>query len=417
MILGVWIPVAGQDYYMDDYFRYEDHIYKSHIRSVQLSRPGFEFSLPVIRLNAGESLLLTFDDLQGDVKDYRFRVIHCTAGWRPSDLEPSEYILGYDDHPVRDYTFSFNTLQPYTHYEAWFPTDDFRLLRSGNYLLMVYISEEQDMALTRRFMVVDPKVGINATIKRATITEERDTRQEVDFTIVTQQYPVYDPFLSLQVVVMQNGRWDNAITNLRPRMMIDNTLDYNYDRENVFDGGNEYRSIDIKSLTYRSSSIKSIFHENDTNYVILWDDEARPFRVYHTEEDINGNAFISCEDVQETSIECDYAWVTFFLPWPVPPVNGNMVLLGELGPGGLSEENFMVYNVQRRGFEARLYLKEGYYDYMYAFVENNSARADVTSIEGNHYETENEYTILVYYRKPGSPYDELIGVSVENSRK
>jgi hypothetical protein len=406
-----------QDYYSEDYFRYDDFIYKPYIRSVRLYRPGFEFSLPVIRLNTDDILLFSFDDLEGDVKDYRYRVIHCDAGWHPSKLELSEYISGFDENPVKDYQFSFNTLQPYTHYELALPNENFQLLLSGNYLLKIYINEEEDIAITRRFMVSEQKIGIEVNIKRATIIEDRDYKQEVDFKLVAQHYQIYDPYLSLKVILMQNGRWDNAIMDLKPRMIIDNTLDYNYDIENVFNGGNEFRGIDLKSLTYRSPRIKSIYHENDTNYIILWEDEPRSFKVYHSEEDINGNAFINCEDTQDSDIECDYAWVYFFLPWPAPPANGDLYIMGELSNFVFSKENLMRYNPDKHGFETRLYLKEGYYDYQYAFVENNSRQGDVTLVEGNHFETENEYTLLVYYRRPGSYYDELVGVNVTKSKR
>jgi hypothetical protein len=406
---------SDQEYFRESYFRFEDFVYQPSIKTVQLYRPGYELSSAIIQLNSEEKLLCTFDDLDGDVKDYRYTVIHCGANWHASNLVYTEYIAGYEENPVTDFHSSYNTVQPYTHYRFILPSVDMQLRISGNYLLKVYISGEKEPVFTRRFMVADPKVGIDARIRRPVVVEDRDMKQEIDFSIVTERFSIEDPYRSLHVILMQNNRWDNAILDLKPRMVIDNTLSYNYDRENVFDGGNEYRDFDIKSLTYRSPRIKSITFENDTHQVVLWEDESRSHRVYHTEADINGRLLISCEDSQDVSTECDYMKVRFFIHFPVPLGNGSLYIFGEMTHNQFTQEGMMTYNPQKRGYETEMYLKQGFYNYMYLFLENNSLKGDVTYVEGNHFETQNEYMILVYYRQPGSVYDELIGVSVINT--
>lgn len=403
------------DYFSESYLRYDDFIYHPSIKTVQLYRSGFEMSNPLIILNSGERLLCTFDDLEGDVKDYRYTVIHCGANWKASNLIYTEYLSGYEENPVTEFHSSYNTLQPYTNYRFLVPSDDMQLLISGNYLLKVYIAGETEPVFTKRFMVADPKIGIDAQIRRPMVVEDRESKQEIDFSIITQNLTIEDPYRSLHVVVMQNNRWDNAIQDLKPRMIIDNTLNYNYDRENVFDGGNEYRDFDIKSLTYRSPRIKAITFERDTHRVELWVDEPRSYRVYHSEADINGRLLVSCEDAHDIDTECDYMKVHFFLRYPVPLDHGSLYVFGGLTCNQFTGEGLMNYNPVRKGYEAELYLKQGFYNYQYIFLENNSLRGDVTLVEGNHFETQNEYMILVYYRPPGSIYDALIGASVINS--
>lgn len=422
IILACLLPLAAypqyeaaHDYYFESYFRYEDYVYRPNIKTVQLHRPGFELSPAVIRLNAGEQLVCLFDDLDGDVKDYRYTVIHCDANWKPSEMLTDEYLLGYPENPVTGYRFSFNTIQSYTTYRLYLPSENMQLLVSGNYLLKIFIADDPMPVITRRFMMVDPKVSIEAKVKRPTVVEDRTARQEIDFLVRSQGITIEEAYRSLHVVLLQNNRWDNAITDLRPRMIIDNTFDYNYDRENVFDGGNEFRDFDLKSLTYRSPRIKSITYTNDTQRVHLWEDKVRTFQVYHTEEEINGRFFISCEDAQDVNTDCDYMSVRFFLRYPGPLIQGSLYVFGALTDYQFSREALMTYNKEAGGYETTLYLKQGYYNYQYLFLENNSSVGDVTFIEGNHYETNNEYLILVYYRRPGSLYDELIGINLIHS--
>jgi hypothetical protein len=137
--------------------------------------------------------------------------------------------------------------------------------------------------------------------------------------------------------------------------------------------------------------------------------------VYHTEADINGRSLVSCEDAHDISTECDYMNVRFFLRYPEPLNQGSLYVFGTLTSNQFTREGLMNYSPVRKGYEAEIYLKQGFYNYQYVFLGNNSSKGDVAFVEGNHFETQNEYMILVYYRQPGSIYDELIGVNVINS--
>ena len=403
------------EYFAPEYTRNENYIYKKNIKTVQLNKLGEPMSVPIIKLNSNEKLKLSFDDLDGDVKYYAYTVTHCNANWQASDLSKNEYILGFTDESINDYGFSFNTIQPFTHYRLIFPSKDLSLMVSGNYILTVFINDESDIAFTLRFMVVDPKVSVTGRIKRSSIIADRNYRQEVDFVINSRGYSISEPYMNLNVVIMQNFRWDNAIVNLKPKMVIGDELDYNYDYENIFDGGNNFRNVDMKSLRYQSPRIKSIKYENDKNHVYIWDDIPRPYKVYKSDEDINGKCLINCDDARDVGIECDYAYVHFFVPFPNPIADGNLYIMGNLANWQFARENQMVFNSQRMGYEGTLYLKEGYYNWLYAFLPNNTTTGDITLIEGNHYETENDYYILIYYREQGSLHDELIGMQLLNS--
>ena len=133
------------------------------------------------------------------------------------------------------------------------------------------------------------------------------------------------------------------------------------------------------------------------------------------EEDLNGNRSIESENSNNHSTESDYVWVHFTLPYDFPLVNGNLYLMGALTDWQFTEDAKMTYNFEKKVYEGTLYLKQGYYNYMYVFLEDGQKAGDATLIEGNHFETENDYSVYVYHRQEGSKYDELIGIQHFNS--
>ncbi len=404
------------DYYTNDFLRYEDYIYKPNIHTVLLHRKGWELSAPIIQLNTDEKLTLSFDDLDGDIKNYKYTIIHCSYEWKPSPLSKNEYINGFKDNYITNFKLSFNTIQKYTHYELTFPESNIMTpLISGNYLLIVYLDDETNIYFSKRFMIIDPKITINATIKRATSIEYKDYKQEIDFTINKSGYNIPNIYSDLKVSILQNGRWDNAVKNIKPFIVKGDILDYNYDDINVFNGGNEFRYFDIKSIKYYSDRIKKITYEDGKNHVYLLPDLPRQFKTYESYKDINGRRLIKTEDANNNDIESDYAVVHFFLPYYEEFDNGNLYIFGALTNWQFTKEAIAKYNYQEKGYMASLFLKQGYYNYQYVFLEDGKNSGDETLIEGNHYETENEYTILVYHKEPGTVYDKLIGLKQINS--
>lgn len=416
-------PVDGRDsipeddYFNPNYLRYDNHTYAKNIRTIQLYRQGWEFSVPVITLNSGEQLQLEFDDLDGDLKNYKYTLIHCSAIWRPTDLIQAEYLDGLTEDYITQSEYSFNTLHSYTHYTLTFPGENVRPLISGNYILKVFLDDaDQTMVFTRRFMIVEPKVNINMQIKRATDIDYHNYKQEVDFTIDVSDYKIDDPYTDMKVILMQNGRWDNAKYDLKPKYVKGSLYDFDYEDVNVFSGGNEFRRFDIKSLKYNSEFIREIRSESNGLNVYLKDDERATFKIYYSEKDINGKYLIHSEDnVRNSSLEAEYVWVHFFLKYDAPLIDGSLYVFGALTDWQMDKDNQMTYNYVRKGYECSLYLKQGYYNYQYVFLENNSHAGDESFIEGMHFETENDYAVFVYNRERGTLFDRLVGVKMMNT--
>jgi hypothetical protein len=408
-------------YFQDNYLRYDDFIYKKNIRTVQLQREDFEFTAPVIRLGTEEKLKLTFDDLDGEPKNYRFTIIHCDAAWNPTErLLQSEYIRGFFDDNINNYQYSRNTLQKYIHYELVFPTENIKPTKSGNYLLKVFIDyDPNNVIITRRFMVLDERVKILPDIHHASLINEYNYKQEIDFTIQITGYTITNPYQDLKVVILQNDRWDNAITKLKPTYLKDNELVYDYDHDNVFSGGNEFRNFDIKSLRWNSEFVQSITFDSLYYHVYLFPDKPRNTFRYFANRDINGKYKIYRQESSpgSSNIEAEYVYVHFSLLMDKPIENGSIYIFGELTGWKYSNEYKLLYNKKYQCYETMLYLKQGYYNYEYIYLKDDEKLGDETLIEGQHYETENDYVIYVYHKPINSNYDQLIGMKRFNSAR
>jgi hypothetical protein len=404
-----------QEYYKPDLLRYEDLIYKKNIRTVKLHEQSWELSPPLIRLGSEQKLSLTFDDLDADLKNYSYTIVHCNSDWQPSDLIFSEYADGFTENYINGYQYSFNTLQRYTHYSVIFPNDNLRLTKTGNYIVKVYQDGDQDnVVLSKRFMVFDERVTVKAVVRQP-MNEYRNFKQEIDFAILHSSYEINNPYGDLKIVITQNDRWDNAITGLKPLFIRDKELSYEFDGgENAFWSGNEFRHFDIKSLRYQSERIKDVVIDSSANYVYLTSDERRNKR-YYTNTDINGKYLVKIQEGNRSEVEADYAWVNFFVPWSAPMTDSDLYVFGEMSSWNYTAECKMKYNYERFGYEANIYVKQGYYNYHYMVLKDGAKTGDITPIEGSYYDTENDYTVYVYHRATGTDYDQLIAVKRVNS--
>jgi hypothetical protein len=412
------ITKPEDDYYKKTFLHYEDYTYNDNIKTILLYKEGFELAPPLIQFGSEEKIKLRFDDLNSEIKSYKYTIIHCDARWKPSDLMPAEYIDGFTEDYINTYSSSFNTLQQYYHYELTFPTENLRPTKSGNYILKVYVDEdtEENLVFTRRFMIFEQYVNVVGKVKRATSNEEMNYKQEVDFTISYANYTISSPYTDLKVVITQNDRWDNAISDLKPKYVKNNLLDYDFDDENTFNGGNEFRHFDTKSVQFISDRIKRITTDSLGYQIYLIPDIRRSFTVYSSMQDINGKKFIKTDNtIKDSDIEAEYVYVHFILPYYEQVSDGNIYIFGALTDWQYQKEAIMKYNISIGAYEGTLYLKQGYYNYEYVLLKNNEKVGDETFFEGNHYDTENDYTIYVYHQEQGTTFDKLIAVKRLNS--
>lgn len=392
-----------------------NHTYTSYIRSVQFHPAGDELGFPIIRLDGGQRLRLAFDDLEADVKDYTYSIVHCTKDWQPStQISEMEYMRGFQEEIIVDYQFSIQTLTPYTHYELLIPNDRQGWKLSGNYLLHVFDSEGPPMpVITRRFVIVNNRVRIDAIQRVPNDVSKNDTHHEFDFTVDHQDFRIRNPLQELYAVVLQNGRWDNAVMSLRPFSTQGQSSLFDYQNKVIFPAGKEFRSLDMRSLLARSQAIAEIERTQTHFEVRLYPQLPRAQKVYLTRPDANGYFVVDNFDRNlDPTTAADYADVLFVLQTADGPLPGKDVyLFGALTEWEIKDEYRMRYNPNVNSYVVKALLKQGFYDYMYVAVDFNSddPRPSLSELEGNWFETQNQYTILVYYRPFGGRYDQVIG--------
>ncbi|MCX6283374.1 MAG: DUF5103 domain-containing protein [Bacteroidetes bacterium] len=398
-------------------FPNENVTYDPGIHTVQLYKQGFELSSPIFQLNSTEKLALDFDDLDVQSKAYKYTIRHCEADWTTSsELSPSEYISGYTEENINDFQYSINTTIRYVHYSANFPSTNMAPKISGNYLLIVYDDDPANPVFTRRFMVVEvSNITIEGSVQQGSKTDEHLTKQQIDFVVRLNGFRVTDLKRELKVVVQQDDRWDNALVNIYPRFVRGDELDYRYDENNVFNGGSPYRNFDIKSLIYQTERIDKIFYDT-VNQVLLLEDKPRTYKNYVYNKDIGGRYLIKNEvNATNLNIESDYALVHFFLPFPVKFTDGDFYLIGALTNWRMDAQSRLHFNDTARRYEISLFVKQGYYNYIYVILKKGKTVGDESLVEGNHWETPHMYTVYVYYRPGAAQCDKLIAVQNINS--
>ncbi len=395
-----------------------DAIYRDNIKTVLFFREGWEFSLPILEMGSTQHLILKFDEITDKTKNYSYTITHCDFDWFPLRLIQTEYMEGFVENPVNDYQPSINTTISYVNYQLAIPNDNVRLLVSGNYLLTVFEDgHRENPVLTRRFYVVETSARVNGIVKSATFDAFKGPDQEVDFSVEYSGLNVQDPRNEIKVFLMQNYRSDNAVTNLKPLYVRNNQLSYDYNKENVFKGGNEFRNFDAKNLKINGMRVEKIDYLQPFYHVTLKTDLSRERENYIFENDLNGRYLVKNDRANDPDLESDYILVHFSLEVPHPLPEGDIYIFGELSDWQCGPANKMTFNNAVKLYEATLLLKQGFYDYQYAFVGKDNPIIDNTLLEGSHVETENDYQIFSYYRGFSFRYDRLIGFRIINSVK
>ena len=387
----------------------EDRILAPYIRTVQFYNSQKEQSLPVIALKSNETLNFSFDDLQGGSKNYWYAIEHCTADWKPSGLSTVDYVESFAEDRLVDYKYSSGTLQKYTHYSLRLPNEQIKMKASGNYLLRIYENGPvKKTVISQRFYVVENLVRVQQEVKPSARVAVRTAFQKVNFSILHNNLTIQNPNRDLKVIVMQNGNPETATANSKPSFIKPGVLVYNDLETNDFKGGNEFRKFDTRSLRYPAAQVQEIFKDSTFNALLI-PDQSRNLQKYSSQPDENGSFFIRNQDGRDDKTESDYVNVWFNLAAPSIAENAAVYVIGRFNNFELSQESQLKYDPIKRSYKGHIYLKQGLYDYKYAVKNLVTGHVDDTSLEGSYFETNNAYQVFVYFRKPGSRWDELIG--------
>ena len=394
-----------------------DKVYAANIHNVKLNFIGNQLAYPLLRLNSNDQVELHFDDLNGGVRNYSYTWQLCNADWSKTILSEFDYIKGFTQNRLINYRNSSIALVKYTHYMANLPERNCSPSRSGNYLLKVFADgDTAKLLFTRRVLVMEEKSTVGAQIQQPFNGQIFKTHQKLLFTVNLGNLNIFNALQQVKVCILQNNRWDNALTNLRPTFVRQNSLEYSSE-DAVFPAGREWRWLDLRSFRLQSDRVATAtYNATSTDVFVKPDLDRSPQRLVFY-KDIDGMFYNDISESVNYLWQADYADVhfSFVPPGNQPLINKEIYLFGELTNYGMDEKSRMLYNSSKGVYESDLLLKNGYYNYSYVTVEKNNPVPSFEFTEGNFWDTENGYTILVYYRGINGRVDELIGMAKINS--
>ena len=379
--------------------------FSQNIKSIQL-RPLQENNFSAI-VPLGTPLEISFDDLDADSKDYQYKIEHMTHDWKSSRLSSSQFIDGFDQNTIINVSNSFNTLQNYTHYSLRIPNINTVITKSGNYLLSI-LDTDDDVIFTRRFVLYEPSTTVGVTVERSRNSKTLNTQQTIEFIINHPKIKINNPAQEVHVVILKNNNWEEKITNLQPTFFRPNQLSYTYTNKTNFWGGNEYLNFDNKLIRNNSLNVVKII-KKDIFHHYLYPFEFNPFRKYSYNPDINGQFVIRTLEAKDSKTEADYAMIHFTLSVEEAFSEREVYVYGAFNDFKITDENKMYFDQEERAYKANILLKQGFYNYTFATKETNG-NINTNDVNGSFYETENEYTVIVYYKPFGSFFERVVGI-------
>lgn len=382
-----------------------NEIHNPRIATLQVVAGTDWLSMPITWLG-GNPINIDFDDLTHDYHRYAYRIVHCDANWQPSDgLSDTDYLQGINgEYLIDDVEQSINTNQIYTHYHLAIPNEHYRLKLSGNYQLIVYDDNSGEEMLTACFMVAEQKMSVAIGYDSNTDIDVNKTHQQVSMNVGFGSVRVTNPSQQLKTVVLQNGRWDNAVIDAKPDYVSAEGLQWRHNRQLIFDAGNVYRKFELLDLDHPTMGIDELRWDGTQYHAYPLVAEPRPSYVH--DESPQGAYYVRNSDNIDNTFTCDYAQIHFTLK--SPRQRGEVYINGDWTSDRLAPPYQMQYDDSTQCYHATLPLKQGYYSYQYLMVGTDGTARPVSS-EGNFYQTQNRYDALVYYRGPGDRCDRLVG--------
>ena len=362
-------------------------------------------TIPIFQL--GDSFQFQFDDLHASEDNYYYRIKHCDYNWKQSQLSPNEYLTGFDDQRILDYVNSSTTLQVYSHYRLAFPNKFVSFKVSGNYVISIY-NENRELVFSRKFILYENLVSVPMQVKRSRNVNQVEVKHNLDFAVKSTSIIFQSPLQNVKVLLLQNGKFTNAIYNIKPQFTVGNDLIYKYDTETQFWAGNEYLFFENKNIRAAANNVAYI----DTNGGLyndhLYTNSPRTDKPYTYFPDSNGNFLINNVNSQNPEIEADYAWIYFSLAKSYLQ-NQDIYISGMFNNFAFTDEFKMDFNEKTGLYEKALMVKQGFTNYNYTILNKNGTIDEESAIDGNFFQTENNYFGLVYYRENNQRYDRVIG--------
>lgn len=387
-------------------------------RTLQVKLVGNDYFPPIITSGLGDYIMISFDEISPDLSYLRYSLVHCNADWQPSDLVETEYVSGFNYANIENYEFSSGTFSNYVHYSFTLPNDDMQMLVSGNYLVRVYREDDPDQILLQaRFSVSENAVGVYTSITSRTDVDYNSQHQQLSFEIDTKSYEVRDIYSDFKIYVSQNSRLDNEVYIDRPLSANSKTATYDHLRSLIFPAGNEYRRMETVATSYYTMGVQSMTYHHPYYHATLFTDEPRVETQYLYDQTQMGRFTVRNAEADNSDTMADYIVTHFVLNTAGPVTGGKIYLDGEFTNHLFNSSTLMKYDASTGCYYNDMLLKQGAYNYQYLFVPDGQTVGYTATIEGDKYQTVNEYLIKVYNRKPGERYDRFVGFGMIFSGK
>lgn len=368
-------------------------------------------SLPILQLGSAERLHISFDIMDTEYRRFTYRIEHLTWDFHPTtEIFESDYVrAAAEEEVIEDYEESMNTTTSYAHYWLEFPNERMRPLLAGNYRLSISTEDEDGESVPAAevyFAVIDPQAALSVNFTTNTDVDWNQAHQQLSMELDMRNLTLRDERAEVKTIILQNRRWDNAVVDPTPTYRNGQKLIWNHCRDLIFPAGNEFRAFDMLSTRYPGMHMESIRWEDDTYQAVVEPDEPR--RNYLVYNDRNGQYVSRTNDSAEAATESDYCWTRFTYVAPPLP-DADVYLNGQWTNNRFTPEYKMEYDESLGAYVADLHLKLGYYSYQYLAVPHTGKRCGLSGpLDGDFWQTENEYTVLVYYRRTGDRYWSLV---------
>ncbi len=398
-----------------------EKIFMSNIHTVKLNGFGNQLAYPILALNSADKLELNFDDLDADVKYYYYTFELRNADWSPVQMSFFDYVKGFTQVRINTYRNSSISLTRYTHYQATLPDRNSVPTKSGNYVLKVFLNgDTSQLAFTKRILIVDNRLPVGATILQPTNQQYFYTHHRLQVQVSTAGMDIRYPQQQLKLLIVQNYRWDNRLMISSPTFLRPDMVQYNNELEMVMPAGKEWRWLNLRSFRLLGDRVSSQKNTDSSYNLFVKEEMPRPANQYMFFNDIEGMFISETTENINPYWNADYAHVhfTFLPPNGVPYQGKDLYVFGEITGYGKNEGAKLNFNEERKTYETTLFLKQGYYDYIYTLRDKNDASGAFSSdlTEGNAWQAEDIYYVLVYYRELGGRYDQLLGFAKLNSQ-
>ena len=376
------------------------------INTIQLYR-GQVGNAPVITLHSNQQLTLKFDELGFETRMLRVRFTHHNADWTRSSLLPNFYLRGFQEDYITKTEPSHIQRPAYTHYTYRFPNNNVEFLASGNYMVEVYDYERDEILFSLPFFVHENEGHVETNIEEF-FGPARPFLSHQIFSTYTHPDYVTMPGVDLETHFVQNHFWGRARTSDITDISARDHTRMHITRDNAYVGRFEFRRLDLRRFRQQGINILEVREETIPPQLILRRDVVN----------LDVNPGISQSHLFGNPVDtlsARYADVYFELELPNPELTELPVyIIGPFNNWSINENNRMVYNQETDSYTGNALIKEGFYNYKYAVVEDGTVN-DIR-LDASFTDTRQIYHTFVYFYDPQQQADRLLNVQAYETR-